>query len=106
MTPRHQGTELYHCFQRGLDVLRLHAHLATKVREHKDYFERKFERRLDSLMKFIAFIALPTGWMISIYSKGLSLDTRWLGLNVLITAAVLYGGFAVLWYAWFYLRSE
>jgi hypothetical protein len=81
--------------------MNLHGQLKARVREHQDYFERKHERRLDALMKFITFIAFPTSWTISIHGKG----WHW-GVDVLETAVVLYGGILLIWLAWVYLSRE
>ena len=112
VTPRRQGTELYRCYQRGLDLLPLFTQLSGRVRDLQDHLERQYERRLDRLMKFVTFVAFPTTWMISIYgrlfdpAKGWKWAGEWAWAEVIGTAGVLYGGFFLLGLIWVYLRPE
>lgn len=56
VTFKPQGNELYYRFQREMDVIALYESISDEVRELQEYYERKSERRIGSLLNFLTFV--------------------------------------------------
>lgn len=67
VTFKPQGTTIYQQFQRGLDVKSLYESVSKEVGELQDYYERKAERRRETLLFFLTFVGLPAGLLSQIF---------------------------------------
>lgn len=67
VTFKPQGTTIYQQFQRGLDVKSLYESVSKEVSELQEYYERKAERRRETLLFFLTFVGLPAGLLSQIF---------------------------------------
>ncbi len=67
VTFKPQGTTIYQQFQRGLDVKSLYESVSKEVSELQEYYERRAERRRETLLFFLTFVGLPAGLLSQIF---------------------------------------
>jgi hypothetical protein len=77
VTRKPLGTELYRQFQRGLGVLPVYEEVKEEVRELRDHYERKFERRISGMLNFLTFVGLPAGLLVELFSNALVREATW-----------------------------
>jgi hypothetical protein len=67
VTFKPQGTTIYQQFQRGLNVKSLYESVNKEVGELENYYERKADRRRETLLFFLTFVGLPAGLLAAIF---------------------------------------
>lgn len=93
-----QGNELYRRYQSGLEVLALYEAISEEVRELQEYYERKSERRIGTLLNFLAFVGLPASLLIELFSNALLKQASWLQFG--LSAGVVYAVAGIVWWLW------
>ncbi|MFN3422030.1 MAG: hypothetical protein ACK40X_09940, partial [Armatimonadota bacterium] len=93
-----QGNELYRKFQRGLGALPLYESVGQEVRDLQEYYERKAERRISTLLNFLTFVGLPASLLIDLFSNALLKEASWLQFG--LTTLVFYSVVGVAWVLW------
>jgi len=104
VTRKPQGVELYQKFQLGLGVLPLYEEIREETGELQAYYERKFERRVASLLNFIAFVGLPAGLLAQLFSSALIQTAVW--RDLLLAAAGTYAVVGGMWLIWRYASQR
>lgn len=69
VTFKPQGTTIYQQFQSGLDVKSLYESVSKEVSELQEYYERKADRRRETLLFFLTFVGLPAGILSQIFGS-------------------------------------
>jgi hypothetical protein len=100
-----QGTTVYQQFQRGLDVKSLYESVSKEVSELQEYYEKRAERRRETLLFFLTFVGLPAGLLSQIFGGILfQAGTVQLNLRALaILGAASLGAYALsglLYFLW------
>lgn len=71
VTFKPQGIELYKRYHTGLQVATLYNCINDEVRQLQEYYERKSEHRIESLLNFIALVALPIEVVVHLFAHKL-----------------------------------
>lgn len=69
VTFKPQGTTIYQQFQSGLDVKSLYESVSKEVGELQEYYERKADRRRETLLFFLTFVGLPAGLLAQVFGS-------------------------------------
>lgn len=67
VTFKPQGTTIYQQFQRGLDVKSLYESVSKEIAELQEYYEKRADRRRETLLFFLTFVGLPAGLLTQIF---------------------------------------
>ncbi|MFN8521691.1 MAG: hypothetical protein U0821_01115 [Chloroflexota bacterium] len=109
---RPQGLEIYRRFQQGLDVSPLYDEVEQHLRDLAEYYDRRADRRLNSLLTFLTLIVMPLSLTVDLYGnalfqvgdfdwgKVLEARTFW---SIPITFVALAGAIGLLWLFWYVL---
>jgi len=104
VTRKPQGMELYRRYHQGLGVTPLYEEIKEEMRELRDHYERKFERRVSELLNVLTFVGLPAGLLVELFSNALVRQATW--GQFLMDAAIMYAVIGGLWLLWRFLRRE
>lgn len=67
VTLKPQGTAIYQKFRDGLGVETLFESVGDEVKQLREHYEDKAQRRLSALVNFIAFVGLPAGVLSQVF---------------------------------------
>ncbi len=96
VTFKPQGTTIYQQFQRGLDVKSLYESVSKEVADLQEYYEKRADRRRETLLFFLTFVGLPAGLLTQVFG-GILFAAGTVDLN--LRALAIMGGVTLLVYA-------
>lgn len=108
VTMKPQGTELYQAYRRGLDTERLYAAVGEQVRELRQFYEERAQRRIGSLLAVITFAGVPATLLFSVYS-GIGLVAHGVARpwgRFAVVALICYLLIAICFFIWYQLGRE
>jgi hypothetical protein len=94
VTFKPQGIELYHRYRRALGVPETFEHFRREMKDLQQYYERKSDQRIESLLNFIALVALPIEVVVHLFANRLGEEgiewqmLEWAVLGIVFVVAV------------------
>jgi hypothetical protein len=88
VTRKPLGSELYSKFQQGLESTTLFDLVSLQVKDLKEHYEERRQRRIDVLLNILTFIFLPLSAAIGIFGMTFFQGGSW-GAFILVTAIIL-----------------
>lgn len=98
VTRKPLGGELYRKFQEGLESTSLYEMVSAQVKDLKEYYEERRQRRIGALLNFLTFAFLPLSAVIGIFGMSFFNNGSW---NVFIITFAIVGVISFgLWSWW------
>jgi Mg2+ and Co2+ transporter CorA len=95
VTRKPLGGELYRKFQEGLESKSLYEMVSTQVKDLKEYYEERRQRRISALLNFFTFVFLPLSAVIGVFGMSFFNSGSWKAF--IITSTIVGVISFVLW---------
>jgi hypothetical protein len=97
VTRKPLGGELYNKFQRGLESISLYDLVTLQVKDLKEYYEERRQRRIDVLLNIFTFLFIPIGAAIGVFGMTF-FEGSW--ITFIITMAIILTISVGVWRWW------